>query len=145
MTGMPWPSWARWSEGAGRYYTVGVEEEVMLLDPSDDSLSESSDGVLRRLSRELAAHMRPETHAAVVELATGIHVQVAVAVAELAALRSRLSRELREMGIGVAPAGMHPLAAARETRVSGSERYRSWLIRCARWRTGSPRWPCMCT
>jgi len=124
MTGMPWPSWARWSEGAGRYYTVGVEEEVMLLDPSDYSLSESSDGVLRRLSRELAAHMRPETHAAVVELATGIHVQVAVAVAELAALRSRLSRELREMGIAVASAGMHPLAAARETRVSGSERYR---------------------
>ena len=124
MTGMPWPSWARWSEGAGRYYTVGVEEEVMLLDPSDYSLSESSDGVLRRLSRELAAYMRPETHAAVVELATGIHVQVAVAVAELAALRSRLSRELREMGIAVASAGMHPLAAARETRVSGSERYR---------------------
>ena len=124
MTGMPWPSWARWSEGVGRCYTVGVEEEVMLLDPSDYSLSESGDGVLDRLSRELAAHMRPETHAAVVELATGIHVQVAVAVAELAALRSRLSRELREMGIGVASAGMHPLAAAGETRVSGSERYR---------------------
>ena len=124
MTGMPWPSWARWSEGVGRCYTVGVEEEVMLLDPSDYSLSESSDGVLDRLSRELAAHMRPETHAAVVELATGIHVHVAVAVAELAALRSRLARELREMGIAVASAGMHPMAAAGETRVSGSERYR---------------------
>ena len=48
----------------------------MLLEPSDWSLAQSSDEVLARLSDELSAHTSPETHAAVVELATGIHPDV---------------------------------------------------------------------
>ena len=57
--------------------TVGVEEEVMLLNPADFSLSQSGEKVLRRLSGELYAHSSPETHASVIELVTGIHEDVA--------------------------------------------------------------------
>jgi len=32
------PSWARWSDRLERRYTLGVEEEVMLLERSDWSL-----------------------------------------------------------------------------------------------------------
>ena len=119
-----WPEWARWNGVIERRYTIGVEEEVMLLHPSDHSLAESSERVLGRLSGELAEHICPETHAAVVELATGIHVDVAGAVAELAALRAQLAGELLAMGMGAASAGTYPLACSGETRVSGSERYR---------------------
>ena len=48
----------------------------MLLEAAGWSLSQSSDHVLARLSDELSPHAFPGTHAAVVELATGIHPDV---------------------------------------------------------------------
>ncbi len=122
--GCAYPLWARWNNEFDRRYTLGVEEEVMLLERPDWSLAQSSDEVLARLSSELSAHTSPETHAAVVELTTGIHVDVDGVVAELASLRSQLARELGAMGLTVAVAGTHPLTVREETEVSGAARYR---------------------
>ena len=97
----------------------------MLLESSDWSVAQSSDEVLARLSDELAAHTSPETHAAVVELATGIHTDVDGVAGELASLRDRLARELGAMGLTVAAAGTHPLTVREETEVSGAARYRA--------------------
>ena len=97
----------------------------MLLEPSDFSLAQSSDVVLARLSDELSPHASPETHAAVVELATGIHSDVDGAVAELDSLRSRLARSWRASGLTVAAAGTHPFTVREETEVSGAVRYRA--------------------
>jgi carboxylate-amine ligase len=118
------PQWARWNDRLERRYTLGVEEEVLLLNRSDHSLAESSEAVLGRLSDDLCAHTFPETHAAVVELATGVHHDVAGAVAELTALRSLLARELSEMGLDAAAAGTYPLKTPTQTRVTGAARYR---------------------
>ena len=65
------PAWACWNDELGERYTVGAEEEIMLLDPRRRSLAQASDDVLARLSGVLAAHTAPETHAAVLELACG--------------------------------------------------------------------------
>ena len=119
------PLWARWNGELDQYYTLGVEEELMLLEPHDWSLAQSSDGVLARLSGELSAHTFPETHAAVVELATGIHAGVGGVVAELASLRNRLSQEVGAMGLTVAAAGTHPRTVREETEVSSAIRYRA--------------------
>ncbi len=119
-----WPLWAHWNDELDQRYTLGVEEEVMLLQPSDWSLAQSSDEVLGRLSNELLTHTSPETHAAVVELATGIHPDVEGVVAELAVLRNGLARELGAMGLNAAVAGTHPLTVREETKVSGAARYR---------------------
>jgi glutamate---cysteine ligase / carboxylate-amine ligase len=120
-----WPLWARWNGELDQRYTLGVEEEVMLLAPGDWSLAQSSDDVLSRLSDELAPHASPETHAAVLELATGIHPDVDGVVAELASLRRRLAGELGGMGLSVAAAGTHPSTVREETEVSGAVRYRA--------------------
>jgi hypothetical protein len=72
--------WARWNRSRGQPYTVGVEEEVMLLAPSGLPMAQCGESVLRRLPEELAAHTAPETHSAVIELATGVHSDVAGAV-----------------------------------------------------------------
>jgi len=119
------PLWARWNGELDQHYTLGVEEELMLLEPHQWSLAQSSDKVLVRLSGELSAHTFPETHAAVVELATGIHPGVGGVVAELALLRNLLSQELRAMGLTVAAAGTHPLTVREETEVSSAIRYRT--------------------
>ncbi len=110
---------------SARVTRSGVEEELMLLAPSDWSLAQSSDVVLAGLSDELSAHTSPETHAGVVELATGVHHDVDGAVAELASLRRWLSLELDAVGLTVAAAGTHPFTTREETEVSGAARYRA--------------------
>ncbi len=124
LTGCDSPEWARWNDGLDERYTLGVEEEFMLLDPVRWSLAQSSDQVLSQLSDELAPQTSPETHAAVVEIVTGVHPDVDSSVAELAALRDRLALELGAIGLGVAAAGTHPLAVWEQTEVSGALRYR---------------------
>src|SRR5215208_5986206 len=58
------PAWAEWRGHPSRRYTLGVEDEVMLLDPADWSLAQASDRVIETLSRDLATCCSPETHAA---------------------------------------------------------------------------------
>ena len=96
----------------------------MLLEATDHSLAESSDEVLGGLTGRLAGHTAPETHAAVLELVSEIHPDVAAAVAELRALRAQLGAELRRVGLDAASAGTYPLAVAAETRISHRPRYR---------------------
>jgi hypothetical protein len=58
------PDWAIWSFKPARgAWTVGVEEEVMLLDPSDWRLAQSIDSLLPALSPQLASSVSAETHA----------------------------------------------------------------------------------
>src|SRR5215211_1187639 len=118
------PAWARWKSDASRLYTVGVEDEVMLLDPADWSLAQASDDVLAHLARDFAPSAQAETHASVVEVATGVQTDVAGAVAELRELRGWLLRELRELGLAAAAAGTHPAADWQLTKVSEEPRYR---------------------
>jgi glutamate---cysteine ligase / carboxylate-amine ligase len=68
-------------------------------------------------------HASQETHAAVIELATGIHPDVSGVVAELASLRNRLASELDAMGLAVAAAGTHALTLREETQISDALRY----------------------
>ncbi len=96
----------------------------MLLDPADWSLAFRSDEVLAELPADLQERVTLETHAAVMEVATGVHLRVRDAVNELAGLRRRLTEALAEQGLRAAVAGTHPYAMADETVVSSHPRYR---------------------
>ncbi len=96
----------------------------MLLDPRDCSLAFRSDEVIADLPPDLRDRVTLETHAAVMEIATGVHRRVPDAVAELAELRRRLSRALAEQGLRAAVAGTHPSARWSDTVISSHPRYR---------------------
>jgi len=114
--------WATWSR-AEAPWTVGVEEEVMLLDPLTWMLASRSEEVLEALDPGIAAHTAAETHGSVVELATSPHATVAEAAAELARLRGVLAEQIEPMGLAAAVAGTHPLASWEDTEVSPGARY----------------------
>jgi carboxylate-amine ligase len=118
--------WARWNRaGADRPWTVGVEEEVMLLDARTRSAANRVDDVLAALPAELARHASAETHACVLELKTAPHATVAGVAAELAGLRPALDGILRdELGLRAAAAGTHPLAIRSEVAVTADSRHR---------------------
>jgi carboxylate-amine ligase len=122
----PLPGWAEWNPaGAAAPWTVGVEEEVMLLDPHDWSLASRIDDVLAALSPTVAAAASAETHGSALELATRPHVTAAAAAAELARLRAGLAADLRPLGLRAAVAGTHPFAQWRDVEVSPGARYQS--------------------
>jgi carboxylate-amine ligase len=120
------PAWAMWRAGADAHpFTVGIEEEFMLLDPRDWSLASRSDQVIAALPADLHGQVTLETHAGVMELVTHVHRCVADAAEELARLRRRVSALLAEHGLSAAGAGTHPSAAWQETVVASSAaRYR---------------------
>jgi glutamate---cysteine ligase / carboxylate-amine ligase len=119
----PLPDWAEWPAGAADY-TLGVEEEAMLLDPADWSLAHEIDRVLTEIEPELESHVTAETHKSALELRTGSHREVRSLAAEVFALRGRLDRSLRALGLRAAAAGTHPFAVWQETEVGTGARQR---------------------
>jgi glutamate---cysteine ligase / carboxylate-amine ligase len=113
--------WAAWRPSEA--YTVGIEEEVMLLDPTDWTLTERGDEVLSDASAGLAGRCAAETHEAALELRTGPHETVREAIAELGELRQMLAGDLARLGIAAASSGTHPGPLGDPTRVSPSSRY----------------------
>jgi carboxylate-amine ligase len=119
------PGWAAWrGRPSCDQLTIGIEEEFMLLDPDDWSLSFRSDETHAALPADLRDRVTLETHAAVMEIATGAHRRVGDAVTELAQLRDRLAPALAAQGLRAAVAGTHPCAVASDTVLSSHPRYR---------------------
>jgi glutamate---cysteine ligase / carboxylate-amine ligase len=117
-------SWSSWAPAVGAPWTVGVEEEVMLLDPYDWSLASQADAVMARLAGELASHTSTETHGSALELQTDPHASVADGFAQLEALRGELTNELAALDLRAAAAGLHPFASWQDTKISAGDRYR---------------------
>ncbi|MGZ4350586.1 MAG: carboxylate-amine ligase [Solirubrobacteraceae bacterium] len=116
-------SWARW-QNAPEAYTVGVEEETILVDASTHRPAYLADAALAAFSDSLRSRTAPETHACVLELRTGAHARVAGALRELRQTREALCDELAPLGLRAAAAGTHALASAAESSNSGAARYR---------------------
>jgi carboxylate-amine ligase len=119
--------WAEWNT-AVHPYTVGVEEEVMLLDPRREwALAQRIEDVLAVLPPALVGHVSAETHQASIELRTDPHESVSSVIEQLRRLRVQLAALLEQMGLAAAAAGTHPLALWSETKVTSASRYQ--LIR----------------
>jgi carboxylate-amine ligase len=119
------PGWARWSRAGGeRPWTIGLEEELMLLEPVGWSLANRVEDVLCELPMALAGSVAPETHACAAELKTRPHATAVEAVAELRALRRALAVTLERLGLSAAVAGTHPSAVWSDVEISDTPRYR---------------------
>jgi gamma-glutamyl:cysteine ligase YbdK (ATP-grasp superfamily) len=125
--------WAAWAGGTPlpAAYTLGAEEEVMLLRPGDWSLAQAFEEVLPSLSPYLTAHVTGETHGATLELRTGVHRNVRQAAVELRALRAQLARDLAVSGLAAACCGLHPFAVWQAASRSPGARRRAAVCRGA--------------
>jgi len=119
--------WSRWAAAVPGTpaWTLGVEEEVMLLDPRAWGLAQAVEVVLPALPDDVAPRATSETHSAALELATAVHERVDDAVAELARLRARLGETLAGLGLAGAVAGTHPFAVWQEMLVTPRARHQA--------------------
>ena len=120
---LPHGHWSQWrAHASGSDFTLGVEEEVMLVDPEDWALAHEIDRVLMALPPDLAVHVSAETHMSVLELATGVHPDVAGGADELRRLRAELHGALAPLALRPAGAGTHPFAVWHQIVVHSGDR-----------------------
>jgi carboxylate-amine ligase len=100
--------------------TVGMEEELMLLDADTLDLTPRAREVLDLLAGD--ARFKEELPAAQLEIVGPVAATVGEAAAALHAARADLARVTAPLGIRVAGGGIHPFAAG-EGELNGGERY----------------------
>ena len=124
MSGLP--RWAEWPEEASAaLYSVGIEEELMLIDDTG-RLSCRGEEVMASIADRMD-FCSLETHAAVMEVETTPQPTVANAVAALGGVRNLLIEPLAALGLRAAGAGTHPMATWVETQVPEQDRYQKVL------------------
>jgi len=107
-------------------YTLGVEEEYMLLDAETFDLVQHIDTVLAAVTgHELEPRINPELMQSVLEVATPVCHTPADVAAQLRLLRSYVGDVAREKGMRVGSAGTHPFSLFERQRITAKDRYRA--------------------
>jgi carboxylate-amine ligase len=109
---------SRHAFGTGRPFTVGVEEELFLVDPVTGSQANASTAVQARLGPVVGTVER-ELHACQVELITDVCDSAGEAAGTLGGLR----RAVVETGAGLLGSGTHPSAQEGAAEITDKERY----------------------
>ena len=107
-------------------YTLGVEEEYMLLDATTFDLVQHIDTVLEAISgHELEAHINPELMQSVLEVATPVCRTPADVERALTQLRRYVTEIASAKGLRVGSAGTHPFSLFERQRITARDRYRN--------------------
>jgi carboxylate-amine ligase len=107
-------------------FTVGVEEEYMLLDPQTFDLVQHVDTVLTAVENgEFTERIGPELMQSVVEISTPVCRTAADVDAELRRLRGYVTEIARGQDLRVGSAGTHPFSLFERQRITARDRYRN--------------------
>ena len=108
--------------GATNSYTVGVEEEFQLVDPSTRELTPAIEGVIGA-SLENTERIAPELFQDCVEMRTPVFSSVAELARDLPALRLDVAKAAGGAGVRMAASGLHPISDPFSQRFTRGERY----------------------
>lgn len=110
----------------GPRYTVGIEEELMIVDAASLDLVSAIDSIVGEPPPR--GEIKPELLECVLEIATAPCPDVAAAAEQLAALRGLARDRAHGQGLEIGSSGTHPFARWEDQRVVSADRYRG-LIR----------------
>jgi glutamate---cysteine ligase / carboxylate-amine ligase len=112
--------------GASPPFTLGVEEEYMLLDPVSFDLVQHVDTVLTAVrDGEFTERIGPELMQSVVEISTPVCRTAGDVDSELRRLRSYVTEIARGQDLRVGSAGTHPYSLFERQRITARDRYRN--------------------
>ncbi len=111
--------------GSSEPYTLGVEEEYMLLDPETFDLVQHIDTVLAAITgHELETCVSPELMQSTLEIATPVCRTPSDVQRELLKLRGYVTGVAHEQSLRVGSAGTHPFSLFERQRITARDRYR---------------------
>jgi carboxylate-amine ligase len=105
--------------GEGEPFTLGLEEELFLVDRADGRLVNTGAEVIEQLPDVPRGDIKNELHKSQIELITGVCTTPSEAVAELCELR----RAVLATGVGIVACATHPTAVEGDSHVTEKRRY----------------------
>jgi carboxylate-amine ligase len=105
-------------------FTVGLEEEYQLLDPSSFALVQRFEELIEAASPELAPHLAGELIASEIEYRTNPHGRFADAALDLIQGRLAVAQLLEDHGMAIGLTGCHPFSTWQEQRIIDTPHYR---------------------
>jgi carboxylate-amine ligase len=110
---------------SGPSFTIGIEEELMILDSETLALASGIEAVLEEYGE--GEKVKPELLESVLEIATSPHPDTGAAGRELRELRRAVNEAAGRRNLCLGSAGTHPFALWEEQRVSSRPRYRELI------------------
>jgi glutamate---cysteine ligase / carboxylate-amine ligase len=111
----------------GPSYTIGVEEELMIVDAETLDLSNSIEALLQGIPQDLVGEVKPELLESVCEIATTPCKNTQEIAVQLRQLRRTTQDTAAKEGLAIGSAGTHPFAMWEEARVVARPRYRELI------------------
>jgi glutamate---cysteine ligase / carboxylate-amine ligase len=105
----------------GPAYTVGIEEELMILDSTSYALVNAIDDLVEESPH---GEIKPELMESVLEISTNPARDLREAAVMLRGLRRQVRDKAAEHGLTIGSAGTHPFAKWEEQRITAADRYR---------------------
>ena len=112
----------------GPSYTLGIEEELMIVDEETLDLSNAIEQLLDDLADvPTAGEVKPELMEGVCEIATTPVENTVQAGNQLRALRRTVHQVAQQQGLSIGSAGTHPFALWEDQRIVARPRYRDLI------------------
>ncbi|MGH2856871.1 MAG: carboxylate-amine ligase [Solirubrobacteraceae bacterium] len=108
----------------GHAYTIGIEEELMILDAESLELVNAIEALLEDAP---AGEIKPELMESVLEISTDPCANVPDAGGQLRALRAQVAATAAAKRMAIGSAGTHPFAMWEDQRIVARPRYRDLI------------------
>jgi glutamate---cysteine ligase / carboxylate-amine ligase len=114
--------------GISAPWSLGVEEEIMILDPDTLALAPGVEALLQAAEgQDLPGVLKMELLASMVELATDVCATPREALAALRELRTAADERARVADLRIAAAGTHPFSLPQAQDIAPDPRYREFV------------------
>lgn len=105
------------------HFTLGVEEEYMVIDPETRELKSHEQKIVLEGQKLLKDKVKAEMHQAVVEVGTDICAGIDEAFKDVAGLRGNISKIAADLGFWVGASGTHPFSHWERQLITDHARY----------------------
>ncbi|MXQ07685.1 carboxylate-amine ligase [Alphaproteobacteria bacterium GH1-50] len=104
-------------------FTMGIEEEYLLVEPETGALASAPDAMMDACAERLEGQFSPEFLACQVEVGTQVAANINEAREDLRHLRATVAEVAAEFGLAPIAASCHPFADWKEQHHTDRERY----------------------
>jgi carboxylate-amine ligase len=106
-----------------RHFTLGVEEEYMVIDPTTRELKSHEQKIVHEGQKLIKDKVKAEMHQAVVEVGTDICADIEEAYKDVATLRGTISQIAGDLGLWMGASGTHPFSHWESQLITDHVRY----------------------
>ncbi|HCT24419.1 MAG TPA: carboxylate-amine ligase [Chitinophagaceae bacterium] len=106
-----------------KHFTLGVEEEYMVIDPHTRELKSHEQRIVQEGQKIIKDKVKAEMHQAVVEVGTDICANVDEAYKDVLTLRGTIAKIAGDLGLSIGASGTHPFSHWESQLITDHVRY----------------------